>query len=267
MTRWTAILLAGERPGGDPLAAAEGVPFKALIPVAGEPMVARVARTLLACPSVGQVVILAQEPERLLSLAPGWVAGDPRVRTAVGASGISASLAGVAGGDVAPWPVLVTTADHPLLTTEMVEHFITGAGDADVAVAMAERATVLAAYPDNKRTWLKLRDGAWSGANLFALQGPRARGALDAWAAVEQDRKKAFRLLANFGPWLAVRALTRTIGLHDAIARAGRKLGLTARLVAMPQAEAAIDVDKPTDLALATRILAARSVAETRSGS
>ena len=70
---------------------------------------------------------------------------------------------------------------------------------------------------------------------------------------------KARRLLSHFGPWLAVRALTRTIGLADALAAAGRRLGLTARLVAMPQAEAAIDVDKPADLALAETILAARA--------
>ena len=31
----TAIMLAGERPGGDPFAAAMGVPVKALIPVGG----------------------------------------------------------------------------------------------------------------------------------------------------------------------------------------------------------------------------------------
>ena len=266
MTRWTAILLAGERPGGDPLARAEGAALKALIPIAGEPMVSRVARTLLACPSIGDVVILAQDPARLLALAPGWMADEPRLRSAIGNGGISTSLAAVAGGDAAPWPVLVTTADHPLLTVAMIEGFIAAAGDADVAVAMAERATVLAAYPDNKRTWLKLRDGAWSGANLFALQSVRARGALQAWAAVEQDRKKAARLLVHFGPWLAVRALTRTIGLGDAIARAGRRLGLTARLVPMPQAEAAIDVDKPADLVLATRILAARAAGGANSG-
>jgi CTP:molybdopterin cytidylyltransferase MocA len=258
MTRWTAILLAGERPGGDPLAAAVRAPAKALIPVAGEVMLSRVARTLLAVPSIGKVVILAQDPERLLAMAPAWMATEPRVGTAVAGGGISTSLAGIAGTPAAPWPVLVTTADHPLLTVSMIEHFMAGAGDADIAVAMAERATVLAAYPDNRRTWLKLRDGAWSGANLFALGSPRAQAALTAWSAVEQDRKKAVRLLSHFGPWLAVRALTRTIGLHDALAQAGRRLGLTARLVAMNEAEAAIDVDKPADLALAEQILAAR---------
>jgi hypothetical protein len=58
---------------------------------------------------------------------------------------------------------------------------------------------------------------------------------------------------------LAVRALTRTIGLADALARAGQRLGLSARLIAMPMAEAAIDVDKPADHALAETILARRS--------
>jgi GTP:adenosylcobinamide-phosphate guanylyltransferase len=258
MTRWTAILLAGERPGGDPLAAAVGAPAKALIPVAGEAMLARVARTLLAAPSISDVVILAQDPARLLALAPPWIAREARIRAVAGGGGISTSLAAIVGRPAAPWPVLVTTADHPLLTVAMIEHFIAGAGDADIAVAMAERATVLAAYPDNRRTWLKLRDGAWSGANLFALSGPRAQAALQAWSEVEQDRKKAARLLSHFGPWLAIRALTRTIGLADALAQAGRRLGLTARLVAMIEAEAAIDVDKPADLALAERILAAR---------
>jgi GTP:adenosylcobinamide-phosphate guanylyltransferase len=258
MTRWTAILLAGERPGGDPLAAVADAPAKALIQVAGEAMLARVARTLLAAPSVGEVLILSQDPERLLALAPDWIAGEPRIRTAVGGGGISTSLAGIVGSDVAPWPVLVTTADHPLLTVAMIEHFVAAAREADLAVAMAERATVLAAYPDNRRTWLKLRDGAWSGANLFALGSPRAQAALTAWSEVEQDRKKAVRLLSHFGPWLAFRALTRTIGLADALAQAGRRLGLNARLVPMVEAEAAIDVDKPADLALAERILAAR---------
>ncbi|MDB5717601.1 MAG: hypothetical protein JWM38_1028 [Sphingomonas bacterium] len=261
MTGWTAIVLAGQRPGGDPLAAVAGVPFKALIPVAGEPMVARVIRTLLAAPSIDHVVVLAQEPDRLLALAPEWIARDPRVRRAIGGGGISQSLAEVVGTDVAPWPVLVTTADHPLLTVAMIETFLAGVGDADVAVAMAERTVIHAAYPENRRTWLKFADGAWSGANLFALGGPPARAALASWSEVEQDRKKALRLIWHFGPILALRAISRTIGLNAALAAAGRRLGIVARLVAMPQAEAAIDVDKPSDLALAERILAARDVA------
>ncbi|MEY3905654.1 MAG: hypothetical protein RIR59_477, partial [Pseudomonadota bacterium] len=53
--------------------------------------------------------------------------------------------------------------------------------------------------------------------------------------------------------------ITRTIGLKSALRKAGRRLGLNAQLVDMRSAEAAIDVDKPSDHALAEQILAARA--------
>jgi hypothetical protein len=46
--------------------------------------------------------------------------------------------------------------------------------------------------------------------------------------------------------------------LRDGIARAGKRLGLKAQLVVMADAEAAIDVDKPSDHVLASAILEAR---------
>ena len=77
-------------------------------------------------------------------------------------------------------------------------------------------------------------------------------------ARAEQDRKTVWKLFLHFGPWLALRALTRTIGLGDALQRAGTRLGLKARLVPLSQAEAAIDVDKPDDHAQALDIWKAR---------
>src|SRR5206468_12541929 len=41
VSRWTALLLAGSRPQGDPLARSMMLGHKALIPLAGEPMVLR----------------------------------------------------------------------------------------------------------------------------------------------------------------------------------------------------------------------------------
>lgn len=251
---WSAIILAGQRPGVDPLAAYFGEATKALVKVGGEAMVTRVVRTLHACPSVGQIVVLTQQPDVLLEA----VAAGGGAQFSVSSAGISASIKAIAGTETAPWPVLVTTADHPLLTPEFVEAFLARATGGDLGVGMVERAILLAAYPDNKRTWLKFRDGHWSGANLFALNGPAVAGALTLWAEAEQDRKKAWKLFLHFGPWLAIRALTRTIGLAAALRQAGRRLGLDARLVALDDAEAAIDVDKPSDHALAELILQRR---------
>jgi CTP:molybdopterin cytidylyltransferase MocA len=255
---WTAVLLAGQRPGVDPLAAAFGFKWKALIPVAGEAMLSRVARTLLAAPSIGRVIVVAQQPEALLVGDCAWLAADPRIATAVSADGIAVSIAAVAGKD-APWPLLATTADHPLLTVAMVEAMIGGIGDADVAIGVVARETLLSAYLGNRRTWLTFADGGWTGANLFAFANERARTAILSWSAVERDRKKAIKLVWHFGAWLAVRALTRTITLADAMRRAGRRRGFTAVPVALPFAEAGIDVDKPSDHWLAEMILAARA--------
>ena len=252
---WTAILLAGQRPGTDPLAAAFGQTWKALVPVAGEAMLSRVARTVLAAPSIGRVVILAQEPEALFVGDCAWLAGEARVSALPSTAGIATSIAGVAGTAAAPWPVLVTTADHPLLTRAMIEAVIAGVADADVGVGVVARRVLLAAYPRNRRTWLTFADDGWTGANLFALRTERARKALLVWSEVERDRKKALTLIWHFGPWLAVRALTRTITLGRAMRIAGRRLGFDARPVALPFAEAGIDVDKPSDHALAEAIL------------
>ncbi|MCA3254754.1 MAG: NTP transferase domain-containing protein [Alphaproteobacteria bacterium] len=259
MSRWTALLLAGQRPGVDPLAAHFGQQWKALVEVGGEPMLVRVARTLLASPEIGRIVILAQEPEALLA-TPGtrWLEAERRVTLLPSQASISHSVAVAAGSLAAPWPVLVTTADHPLLTPEMVASFLAGVGDADLAAGLVERRTLLDAYPDNRRTWLPFRGGAYSGANLFALTGAAAQNALDLWATVERDRKKGWKLFAAFGPWLLVRTLLRTFTVEAAFAAAGERLGLSARAIVLPQAEAAIDVDKPADHALAETILSKR---------
>jgi hypothetical protein len=65
---------------------------------------------------------------------------------------------------------------------------------------------------------------------------------------------------------LALRALTRTISLDAAIDKIGRRVGFTAKAVRLPFAEAAIDVDKPSDLELAENILRERGAASPVSG-
>jgi GTP:adenosylcobinamide-phosphate guanylyltransferase len=256
--RWTAILLAGQRPGERDFAHDLGYPAKALIEIAGEPMLGRVAKALLASPSIGRVLILAQQPRRLAAGKLGWIAAEPRMRFAESEGGISHSILKVAGTDLAPWPVLVVTADHALLTPAMVEYFLGAEAASDVAVAVVERKVVEADYPDTRRTWLKFSDGAYTGANMFAFRSANARKALEIWASVEKDRKKAAKLLRYFGPALALRALTRTISLNNGLAKAGRRAGLYARAVALPFPEAAIDVDKIEDLRLVGRIVARR---------
>lgn len=260
--QWTALVLAGQRPGIDALAAANGQLRKALIPLAGQSMLRRVITTLGTSARIGRIVIVAQNPEELLSGDTAQLLDNPAIVLAEGTAGIARSIAMIAGTDLAPWPVLVTTADHALLTPEMVEEFLGAcadeAQDADLAIAFGERRIVVAAYPGTRRTWLKFSDGHYSGANLFALRNAKVRPALELWSGVEQYRKKGYAIIAQFGPWLMLRALTRTISFPQAMAMAGHRLGLKARPVVMSQAESVIDVDKVSDLDLAREILRQR---------
>jgi GTP:adenosylcobinamide-phosphate guanylyltransferase len=255
---WTALVLAGQRPGETAFADAHGVATKALIPVAGQPMLERVVRTLLQSAPVNRIVILAQDPQVLLAGSLAWMNQDERIATATSGDGISSSIARIAGSSQAPFPLLVTTADHALLDPAMIDAFIGSVDDADAAFAVVERKVVEAAHPETKRTWLRFSDGDLTGANLFALRTVSARKALAIWASVEKDRKKAVKLMLSFGPMLALRALTRTISLDAALLRIGRRIGVTLRAIRLPFADAAVDVDKEADLVLAERILAGR---------
>jgi GTP:adenosylcobinamide-phosphate guanylyltransferase len=217
-------------------------------------MIYHVVRTLHVSPHIGKIVILSQEIEHL----------RPAVDAAGGAilvesqNSISLSIKAQAETLGFSAPLLVTTADHPLLTVEMIDEFIRNA-DGDLAVAMVERQYMLKKFPDAQRTWLRFSDGAWSGANLFGLMSQKSSLALDLWADAEQDRKKAWRLFLHFGLLLAARALTRTIGLNQAMAKAGKRLGLKAKLVSLTDPVAAIDVDKLSDHVLAENIMAERA--------
>ena len=257
--RFTAILLAGQRPGTDPLADHFGQPFKALIDVAGQPMLVRVAATLAARGDIGRIVILAQGVSALLDHPrTRWLRDDPRVVTRECGDSIVEAIADTLDAMPDAYPFLLTTADNVLLDDAMVDRVVERAAGADIAVALVERATLEAAYPGNRRTWLPFRGGAYSGANLFWLGSPAALDALAVWRRIEQRRKKARAVLGAFGIGLALMIAARLLTLDQAMARAGRRLGLTARAVVLPFAEACIDVDKPSDHAMAEAILKAR---------
>jgi GTP:adenosylcobinamide-phosphate guanylyltransferase len=250
----TALLLAGRRPGIDALAASRGQTLKALIPVAGVPMARRVAETLLASP-VGNIRVMTQDVDPIAAVLPT----SPRIGFLRSGEGIANSIARFAGRPEAPFPLFVTTADHALLTPETVAAFLAGAQGADVAVGMVERAVVRRRFPDNQRTWLRFARGAWTGANLFYFAGPAALPVIESWAAVEQDRKKGWKLILRFGIGLLLRSMTRTITLQAAVARAGHRLGASVRIVPLDDPLAAVDVDKPSDLELAEAVLEGRA--------
>jgi len=258
-TGWTALVLAGQRPGVDRLAAHFGREAKALIPVGGEPMLGRVLRALAASPEITRIIVLAQDaPALLADPAMAWTADDARITPRVSGPTISGSVLAAVEDSAIGLPLLVTTADNVMLTPATITEFVAGAGAGDVSVAMVERERLEAAVGPNKRTWLAFKGGAYTGANLFALTGPGALNALRFWETVEADRKSVLRLAAHFGPVMMVRLLLRRLTVEGALAAAGAKIGARAAPVLLADGRMGVDVDKPEDHVLAERLLAER---------
>ena len=252
---WTAILLAGSRPGTDPFAAQYATDLKVLIPVGGVPMVTRPVTALLQSPEVARIKVLAQQPERIAKVLPA----DERLQVESSKGTIAATLDEILADPRTVFPLLVTTADHALLDSAMIADFCAKASGADVAIGLVERRELMARLPATQRTWLRFRGGAYSGANLFAFGSARAAEAVALWRSVEQDRKKGWRMIAALGPALLLGAVLRIRTLDETLAAVGKRLGLSIRKVELANPLAAVDVDKAADHELVTAIIEGRA--------
>ena len=252
------IVLAGERPGGGLLARHFGVAANALVAVAGIPTIERVVTTLRQSRMVGDGLLCGPE------------------RTVVESSDVFNRL--LANGDyrwIAPcenpaesalsaldhldqWPVLMTTADHALLTPQIVESFCSKASSsaADLLVGLALFDAVHVAFPQSKRTILKFADGGRCGTNLFYLRKPAARGALEFWKALQADRKQPIRMARRLGGGLLVRYLLGRLKAQQALDVIARRAGCTIGFVDVAEPQAAVDVDSLADHRLAEQLLA-----------
>ena len=259
---YTAVILAADRELHDPVAQSAAVSCKALTPVAGRPMVLRVLDALsearevggriLAGPAMTSVEQNAELHNLVSSGQVQWVA--PQATPSTSAFSVLQSLPKDA-------PVLVTTADHALLTAAMIDHFCAAArrSGCDVLAGVARHELVAAAFPASRRTVTRLRDGGYCGCNLFAFLTPQARLAADFWRKVEKERKKPLRIVKVMGTAAVLRYLLGRLTLDQALAALSQRMALTAGVVRMPFAEAAVDVDKVEDWLLVEAVMAKKN--------
>ncbi|MGI9499350.1 MAG: NTP transferase domain-containing protein [Geminicoccaceae bacterium] len=247
-------MLAAGRGRGDPLASHFGVSHKCLLPVAGVAMLKRVVTTLHQNARIGEIIV-SIEDEALLPEALGMLASGVRFTPSQSSAAQSAGVA--LRGVAQSYPVLLTTADHALLDQDMLDHFLDASdmADTDLTVGLASAETILREYPDAKRTFLAFGKDRVSGCNLYGIRTAKALRAIDLWQTVEANRKSPLAIVKAFGIHALLRYLTRTINLESAFSVASRRLGIRAKPVLMPFANAAVDIDKPEDKDLVERIL------------
>jgi GTP:adenosylcobinamide-phosphate guanylyltransferase len=253
---WTALVLAAGRGPNDPMAKAYGVSHKCALPVVGVPMLRRVVDALRGSRSIASIAVSIETAEVVRNAL-----GETSNITIVASENSAPLSAIVAIKKNSTFPVLITAADHALLTPEMIDYFCEQAelNGADFSAGLARAEVILAVYPQSIRTFFKFGKDRVSGCNLFAVRNEKGLRILEKWKYLEQVRKKPWRLVAAFGPLALFRYLLGTLSLDEVIGVVSKRLGLIAKPILLPFAEAAIDVDKPSDLELAEAILKQRT--------
>lgn len=254
---FTAIILSAQRAGQvDPLAQAHGLSHKCLVPVGGRAMIAHVAAALSATPGCRRIIVVV-EPAMFAGLRSLLQDGPPPVDFVAAADNLADSV--LAAADGIDGTILVTTADNVLLRPEAVERTI-GVLDrgAEVALAMATRAAVLAAHPEGQRRFYRFSDDAYSNCNLYAFNGPAALGAAESFRSGGQFAKKPMRLVAAVGVVNVALMLPGRLSLPGALARLSRRLRLRIEPVILADGAYAIDVDNERTWRVASALLEQR---------
>jgi molybdopterin-guanine dinucleotide biosynthesis protein A len=241
--------------GGGPADAvarlAPGAPNKCFVEIGGQTLIARVLAALREAPSMGRIVVVA----------PPAVYGHPGVALAdeLRADGkrITDSLRSGLKGFARDRDVLIVASDLPVLTGTATEDFIAGVRErnADVVYGCVEKHVHLARFPHVPHTWARLRDGTFCGGGIASIK-PRAFDLLERF--LEQlgaARKRPLRLASLFGWDVLVRFAFGRLSVAQAEARASHILGAPVRALVSPFAETAVNVDRPSDVAIAEELI------------
>jgi len=265
-TKFSAVVLAGERPGRSDFSRELGLPASVLVEVAGKSALARVIKALESSESVAAGVLCGpaenvyRENPEFQQILQGssfhWMAPE---------TGPSASaLAGIER--LNRFPTLLTAGDHALLTAGLVDDFCTRAREleVDIVIGFTPYSIVRAAFPESKRTVLKFSDGQLCGTNLFAVLGPEGKAGPAFWSRLEADRKRPWamaRLLGlGMGLSMLLRYLTGRLTLDSVLGSLSRAMGCRVGYVLMDDPRVAVDVDSVADRDLAERVLLAEKI-------
>ncbi|HHX51815.1 MAG TPA: NTP transferase domain-containing protein [Clostridia bacterium] len=228
---------------------------EALIPIGNKMMVEYVVEALKGSAGLGRIIIAG--PVRELA---GFYSDEPRISlVAQGPTQVATLLNGLEMLQPAPGQrVLVATSDIPLLTTEAIDDFLEycSSKERDLFYPIVPKEVNEKYYPGVKRTYIPLKDGVFTGGNLFLVNTSVVRRCAAKAEELVRLRKSPFGLSRQIGIVFILKFLLRLLSLREVEIKFSNLLGIKGEGVISRYPEVGIDVDKPSDLALVRRILA-----------
>lgn len=222
---------------------------KGLLAINGKPMVGHVIDALSACSEIDRILVLAPDScaEQVRALGNGiefLPSGDDVSLPAKIRLGLEA-LGGTG-------PVLMAAADVPLLTPESIIDFIgrSAASGGSVCYPLVPRESVEHRFPQSERTWIRLREGAFTGGNLFFVKSEVLLRNMPLIEKVYASRKSPLKLVGILGFGFLLKLLSRTLRIRDIETRTSLIIGAEGKIIITRYAEIGIDADKPADISL-----------------
>lgn len=247
-----AVVTAGSRPlPNDPLYEATRGGYKALLDIAGKPMIQWVLDALSACPQVERVTVVGLPPyTNLYCDHPLTILEDQGGLLINTRTGVLELLQ----HNPALSHALLISSDVPALTPQMLQWAIDTMleTDHDFLYPVITRQVMEARYPGSRRTYLHLKDIEVCGADVLCIRSEVAAKANDLWSKIIDSRKNPIKQASLLGFDTLFMILLRQYSLEQASEAIGKRLGLRARGALCPYAEMGMDVDKPHQLALIT---------------
>jgi GTP:adenosylcobinamide-phosphate guanylyltransferase len=243
-----AIVTAGGIPQpGEPLYAYTRGASKALLDVAGKPMIQWVLDALDEATSVDRVVIIGLPPQapltcrKLAGLIPNQGGMLDNVR---------AGVARVLELNPQAHHVLTVSSDIPTITPEMVDWTVNTAMETqdELYYTVITRQVMESRFPNSKRSYINFKDMSICGGdmNIIAARTGTNNDAL--WERIIAARKNVFKQAALVGYDTLFLLLFRLVTLDQAVRMVTSRLKIKGRVLRCPYAEIGMDIDKPFQL-------------------
>ncbi len=225
--------------------------YEALIDINGKPMIQWIIDTLRASGRVDRIVAVGPKEALDAALEGQNVAVLERAGSIL--ENLKIGLDSLDGNKMA----LVVTADIPLLTVPAIEDFIDKAGEieADIYYSVVPKEAVERRFPGARRTYVTLKDGTFTGGNVFIINPSILERTEDLFRKGIEMRKKPLKLLPLLGIGCIIKALTGRLRIKELEERIGKMLNVKGKALITEFAEIGVDVDKPGDLELVRRFL------------
>ncbi|HHW03563.1 MAG TPA: NTP transferase domain-containing protein [Thermoanaerobacterales bacterium] len=154
--------------------------------------------------------------------------------------------------------LLVLTCDIPMITPEAIRDFAAKALEleADFCYPIVRREVNDAKYPGVHRTYVRIKDGTFTGGNIVMLKAGTVKKAIDKAEAFLTYRKKPWMLAGILGISFVAKLVLGTLTIKELENKVSGLFGLKARAVISDYPEIGTDVDKESDLELARKVLA-----------